>query len=79
MQKDVDTVVDIMRDNVEKTFKRGENLQNLEQVTISLEGQAKQFEVTAVKLKKQQWWNNMKMKLIIGGIVALIIIIIIGK
>lgn len=75
-QAQVDEVVDIMRQNVDKVLERDKNLSMLddragetENLPLSsaaglfpdkLQHNAAQFEQHAGKLKRKYWWKNMK-------------------
>ena len=77
-QAQVDEVVDIMRQNVDKVLERDKNLSMLDdragesKIDLSsirstflqdkLQHNAAQFEQQAGKLKRKYWWKNMKVK-----------------
>lgn len=73
----VNEVVDIMRENVEKVIDRDIKLSELDDRADALQQGASQFETQAAKLKRKFWWKNMKMWLIIGAIVLIVAIIIV--
>ncbi|KAI8826543.1 synaptobrevin, partial [Fimicolochytrium jonesii] len=77
VQNQVNEVVGIMQDNINKVMQRGEQLDTLQNKTDDLQQSSLQFQRGASRVRKQMWWKDMKMKLIIGGIVAVILIIII--
>lgn len=62
----VNEVVDIMRDNVEKVIDRDVKLSELDDRADALQQGASQFETQAAKLKRKYWWKNMKMWIILG-------------
>jgi vesicle-associated membrane protein 4 len=76
VQDEVDEVVGIMQNNIEKVVQRGEKLETLQTKTDDLQAGALQFKRGAVSARKQMWWKNMKMQLIIGGVIVLFIVII---
>ncbi len=78
VQKQVDEVVGIMQDNIQKVMQRGEQLDTLQDRTENLQQSSQQFRKGANRVRKQMWWKNMKMNLIIGGVLLLVILIIIG-
>ncbi|CAF3963677.1 unnamed protein product [Adineta steineri] len=59
-QAQVDEVVDIMRQNVDKVLERDKNLSLLDDRADKLQHNAAQFEQHAGKLKRKFWWKNMK-------------------
>ncbi len=61
-QAQVDEVVDIMRQNVDKVLERDKNLSLLDDRADKLQHNAAQFEQHAGKLKRKYWWKNMKVK-----------------
>ncbi|CAF3634317.1 unnamed protein product [Rotaria socialis] len=76
-QAQVDEVVDIMRQNVDKVLERDKNLSLLDDRADKLQHNAAQFEQHAGKLKRKYWWKNMKMMIIMGvvGIIFAIVVI----
>ncbi|KAJ3126580.1 hypothetical protein HK100_010189 [Physocladia obscura] len=66
IQSEVNAVIDIMQDNIEKAVKRGENLESLHSKTQNLEAGAFKFKKGATKLQHNM---DFKLKLIIGIIV----------
>ena len=60
-QAQVDEVVGIMRNNVEKVLERDQKLNELDEKADALQDGASQFEKSAGKLKNKFWVENMKM------------------
>lgn len=77
IQKEVDCVVEIMKNNMVAVMERDEKLTNLERRSELLLENSKKFKKAATKLNRQMWWANVKYK-IIALIVILIFIIILG-
>ncbi|TPX59688.1 hypothetical protein PhCBS80983_g02261 [Powellomyces hirtus] len=77
VQNQVDEVVGIMQDNINKVMQRGEHLDTLQNKTDDLQNSSLQFKRGANRVRKQMWWKDMKMKLILGAVIAAILIIII--
>ena len=71
-QAQVDEVVGIMRNNVEKVLERDQKLNELDEKADALQDGASQFEKSAGKLKNKFWVENMKM-IIIGGLIAMLV------
>lgn len=67
-----------MRENIDRTKKRGADLDNLENQTTELRNQSERFKTGAHRIRKQMWWKDMKMRIcIIVGIIILLIVIIV--
>eukprot|EP00045_Choanoeca_perplexa_P000499 m.14742 g.14742 ORF g.14742 m.14742 type:complete len:101 (-) comp10339_c1_seq1:141-443(-) len=76
-QRQVDEVVGIMRDNMEKVLERDARLGDLEDKSTTLADGASRFESNARKLKRKMWWKNTKFMLILFLVVAVLITIIV--
>ena len=74
-QAQVDEVVGIMRNNVEKVLERDQKLSELDERADALQDGASQFEKQAGKLKNKFWLQNIKY-IVIAGIIGLILLII---
>ncbi|KAL6624293.1 synaptobrevin [Neocallimastix sp. 'constans'] len=79
VQQQVDEVVGIMQDNIQKVMDRGERLDTLQVKTEDLQQQSSNFKRGANRVRKQMWWKDMKLKIILGVIVGLIILFILIK
>ncbi|CAF0823827.1 unnamed protein product [Adineta steineri] len=77
-QAQVDEVVDIMRQNVDKVLERDKNLSLLDDRADKLQHNAAQFEQHAGKLKRKYWWKNMKMMIIMGVVGTIFTIVVIA-
>lgn len=77
-QNQVDEVVGIMRNNMEKVLERDAKLGDLEDKSDQLADGAQRFQMTSKKLKNRMWWQNMKWWLIIIIVVIAIIAIIVA-
>ena len=77
VQKEVDEVVGIMNENINKVMERGEKLDSLQMKTEDLQQGALQFKRGATRVRKQMWWKNMKLNLLIAVVVIIILLIII--
>jgi len=74
-QAQVDEVVGIMQNNVEKVLERDSKLSELDERADALQDGASQFEKQAGKLKNKFWMQNMKF-IVAGAIVGLILLIL---
>merc|ERR1712027_62268 len=75
-QAQVDEVVGIMRNNVEKVLERDQKLNELDERADALQDGASQFEKQAGKLKNKFWMENLK-SIIMIGIVAIVFLVLI--
>lgn len=74
-QAQVDEVVGIMRNNVEKVLERDQKLSELDDRADALQQGASQFEQQAGRLKRKYWWKDMKMMAILAVVILVILII----
>ncbi|CAF1171889.1 unnamed protein product, partial [Didymodactylos carnosus] len=77
-QAQVDEVVGIMKENVDKVLERDKNLSLLDDRADALQHNAAQFEQQAGKLKRKYWWKNCKMMIILGVVATIFTIILIA-
>ncbi|KAG2179443.1 hypothetical protein INT44_006289, partial [Umbelopsis vinacea] len=79
VQQQVDEVVNIMQDNIDKVMQRGERLDDLRGKTEDLQATAGHFRRGANQVRKRMWWKDLKWKIIIGVTILVILAIIIGS
>eukprot|EP00041_Stephanoeca_diplocostata_P002804 m.29766 g.29766 ORF g.29766 m.29766 type:complete len:99 (+) comp13776_c0_seq1:289-585(+) len=77
-QQQVDEVVGIMRNNMEKVLERDAKLGDLEDKSDALADGAQRFQTTARKLKNAMWWQDKKWCFLLLIILAIIIIIVVA-
>eukprot|EP00029_Vermamoeba_vermiformis_P004076 TRINITY_DN14604_c0_g1_i1.p1 TRINITY_DN14604_c0_g1~~TRINITY_DN14604_c0_g1_i1.p1 ORF type:complete len:211 (-),score=62.28 TRINITY_DN14604_c0_g1_i1:110-742(-) len=77
IQKEIDSVKDIMMENIDHVLKRGERLEDLMNKTDEMANEADQFRRGATKLKNAMWWKNVRLMIILAVVVIIIILIII--
>jgi len=77
LQADVNTVVDVMKDNLDKVLERDAKLTTLEGRADALQTGASQFTTNAGKLKRKYWWKNVKMWIILIIVIIVLIVIIV--
>ncbi|CAO3660944.1 unnamed protein product [Umbelopsis vinacea] len=68
VQQQVDEVVNIMQDNIDKVMQRED-----------LQATAGHFRRGANQVRKRMWWKDLKWKIIIGVTILVILAIIIGS
>ncbi|XP_071948089.1 vesicle-associated membrane protein 4-like [Antedon mediterranea] len=75
-QKQVDEVVDVMRNNVEKVLERGEQLEELQDKSDDLALSSMAFRVSAKGLRSHFWWKECKTRLVILFVVCIVLLVI---
>ncbi|KAI7895691.1 synaptobrevin-domain-containing protein [Mucor mucedo] len=79
VQKQVDEVVGIMQENIDKIMQRGERIGDLEDKSRNMHDAAAVFHGGANKVRKRMWWKNFRWKIIIAVTILVILGIIIGS
>ncbi|KAI8078941.1 synaptobrevin-domain-containing protein [Gilbertella persicaria] len=79
VQQQVDEVVGIMQENIDKVVQRGERLDDLRGKTEDLQATAGHFRRGANQVRKRMWWKDLKWKIIIAVTILVILGIIIGS
>ncbi|RUS16832.1 synaptobrevin-domain-containing protein [Endogone sp. FLAS-F59071] len=77
VQAQVDEVVGIMQENIDKVMQRGERLDDLRGKTDDLQQTATHFRRGANQVRKRMWYKDMKWRLIIIAAVIIILAVII--
>jgi uncharacterized membrane protein len=75
-KKEVDTVIEIMKDNMNKVLDRDQKLDDMETRTEELQDGAKRFNKISTKLKHKMWCKNTKFIIILASIFLILILII---
>lgn len=76
-KRQVDEVVGVMQNNIQRVIEREDHLDDLARRSENMQTGASQFQEASRNLKKKYWWKNTKMILIMVGIVVLLILIIV--
>ncbi|KAF1751723.1 hypothetical protein GCK72_018277 [Caenorhabditis remanei] len=76
-QAQVNDVIDVMRNNVNKVMEREAQLNSLDHRADALQNGASQFQQSSRTLRQKYWWQNMRMMILLGLIAFLIIGILI--
>lgn len=77
VQSQVQDVVGVMKQNIDKVVERGDCLDDLQDKSDNLADGARNFSNRAVRLRKKMWWNNLRTKIFIALILIVLILIII--
>ena len=73
----VDSVGNLMRENVNKILERETRLSELEERSERLDDSAAEFRSQANRVRRRMWWEDSKMKLVLGGTISGVILLII--
>ncbi|KAK7201826.1 Qc-SNARE protein [Novymonas esmeraldas] len=76
LNDDINQVVDVMMDNMDKVLARGDRIDTLHEKSSTLADQAQQFQQRSTELKRNLCMKNLKLTLMIVGAVIVVIIII---
>ncbi|XP_049619553.1 vesicle-associated membrane protein 8 [Syngnathus scovelli] len=77
LRNEVDSVKNIMTQNVDRILARGERLDELVGKSEDLQDGAKHFKHTSHKVARSYWWKNVKLIVAIVVVVLIIVLIII--
>lgn len=75
-QKQVDQVLNIMRDNVDKVLERAEKVKELDERANSLSQSSTQFAQQSARLRRHWLWENLKWKIILVVVTVVVISVI---
>merc|ERR1712126_583262 len=76
-QAQVQEVVGVMRNNIDKVLERDSKLSDLDNRASTLEASSSMFQQSSRRLRKKYWWQNLKMKFWLAGCSILILIVLI--
>ena len=77
VQKRLDSVKEVMVENIDKVLERGEKIELLVDKTEALNQSAYKFEKQSRSLKNDLWCRGVRNKLIIAFVIILIILFIV--
>ncbi|RNF01567.1 putative vesicle-associated membrane protein [Trypanosoma rangeli] len=77
LNDDINQVVDVMMDNMDKVLARGDRIDTLHEKSNTLADQAEQFKQRSTQLKRNMCLKNLKLTLMIAGVVGIVILIIV--
>ena len=78
VQHDIDNVMDIMTENIERVLERGERIDLLVDKTDRLGVGAHDFRVRSRGLKRRMWWKNVKLMVLLGVVIVFLIYLFVG-
>eukprot|EP00796_Vickermania_ingenoplastis_P011414 gene11414-7918_t len=77
LNDDINQVVDVMMDNMDKVLTRGDRIDTLQEKSSNLADQAQQFQDRSTELKRALCMKNVKFTIMIVCAVILVVIIIV--
>ncbi|KAL8567059.1 hypothetical protein ACOMHN_047955 [Nucella lapillus] len=72
----VDEVMGIMKDNVNRVAERGDRLEDLQDKSDSLASNADMFRSRSKSLHHNMWWKNCRMRILIAIVILVLVLII---
>ncbi|KAL2827536.1 putative synaptobrevin-like protein Sybl1 [Aspergillus cavernicola] len=77
-RKEIDSVRDIMTENIERVLERGERIDLLVDKTDRLGGSARDFRMRSRGLRRRMWWKNVKLMVMLGVVVIFLVYLFVG-
>ncbi|KAL4806784.1 synaptobrevin-domain-containing protein [Aspergillus unguis] len=77
-RKEIDSVRDIMTENIERVLERGERIDLLVDKTDRLGGSAHDFRMRSRGLRRRMWWKNAKLMVLLGVVVVFLVYLFVG-
>lgn len=77
-RKEIDSVKNIMTENIERVLERGERIDLLVDKTDRLGGSARDFRVRSRGLRRQMWWKNVRIMVLLVVVVVFLIYLFVG-
>ena len=77
-KREIDTVKDIMTENIERVLERGERIDLLIDKTDRLGGSARDFRVRSRGLRRQMWWKNVRIMVMVVVVVIFLVYLFVG-
>ncbi|KAI5308886.1 hypothetical protein KEM55_004627 [Ascosphaera atra] len=77
-RREIDSVRDIMTENIEHVLERGERIDLLVDKTDRLGGNARDFRLRSRGLRRRMWWKNVKIMVMLAVLMLVIIWLFVG-
>ncbi|RAQ70468.1 hypothetical protein AFCA_006213 [Aspergillus flavus] len=77
-RREIDSVRDIMTENIERVLERGERIDLLVDKTDRLGGSAHDFRIRSRGLRRRMWWKNIKLMVLLGVVIVFLLYLFIG-
>lgn len=77
-RREIDSVRDIMTENIERVLERGERIDLLVDKTDRLGGSAHDFRIRSRGLRRRMWWKNVKLIALLVVVVIFLVYLFVG-
>lgn len=77
-RKEIESVRDIMTENIERVLERGERIDLLVDKTDRLGGNAHDFRIRSRGLRRSMWWKNVKLMALLVVVVIFLVYLFVG-
>ncbi|KAL1959076.1 hypothetical protein VTO42DRAFT_2863 [Malbranchea cinnamomea] len=77
-RREIDSVRDIMTENIERVLERGERIDLLVDKTGRLGSSARDFRVRSRGLRRRMWWKNVKLMALLVVVVIFLVYLFVG-
>ncbi|KAJ5239021.1 hypothetical protein N7468_003640 [Penicillium chermesinum] len=77
-RREIDSVRDIMTENIERVLERGERIDLLVDKTDRLGGSAHDFRIRSRGLRRRMWWKNIKLMVLLVLVVVFLVYLFVG-
>ena len=77
-RREIDSVRDIMTENIERVLERGERIDLLVDKTDRLGSSARDFRVRSRGLRRRMWWKNVKVMVLLVVVVVFLVYLFVG-
>lgn len=77
-RREIDSVRDIMTENIDRVLERGERIDLLVDKTDRLGGSAHDFRIRSRGLRRRMWWKNIKLMVLLGVVIIFLLYLFIG-
>ena len=77
-KREIDSVKNIMTENIERVLERGERIDLLVDKTDRLGGSARDFRVRSRGLRRQMWWKNVRIMVLLCLVLVFLAYLFVG-
>ena len=77
-RREIDSVRDIMTENIERVLERGERIDLLVDKTDRLGGSAHDFRMRSRGLRRRMWWKNVKLVALLIVVIVFLVYLFVG-
>ncbi|KAL1977045.1 hypothetical protein VTN31DRAFT_3327 [Thermomyces dupontii] len=77
-RREIDSVRDIMTENIERVLERGERIDLLVDKTDRLGGSAHDFRMRSRGLRRKMWWKNVKVMVLLVIVIIFLVYLFVG-